>query len=207
MGQKGERNILKDFFIKNKIWIGTVTVLYAILIFILSGNFNLIKFSSTGFVNQSTQRLMAKSEVIANSLTIGNFQILIFFFSISVLCGVFFWNKEKKFKEFLNNKEDRIKYLKDSLILLLAPIVISIIINLILRSVLFAMNREFLSSKFEISYILSIMTYLYVLVLTLLGISVNLLFQIGVKSRFSAAVLPMFIFEGLILVVDRKSVV
>ena len=191
---------MKHLIINNKIWVGITAGIYSVLLFILSGNLGLIKNSSTSFVNLETKVSMTKGFVIRDFLTIGNFGILVFLAIIAILCAVFFRDKEEQLKARLNDKESRIMYFKESLILLLAPIFIGIIINFLIRSLVFMMNKEVLSLGLKISYFSAINTYLYILALALLGISMNFLFQIGVKSIFSATIIPMFMFEGLILI-------
>ena len=197
---QGGNATLKNLIINNKIWVGITAGIYSVLLFVLSGSLGLIKNSSTSFVNLETNVSMTKGFVIRDFLTIGNFGILAFFVVIAIVCAVFFRDKEAQFKARINDKESRVMYFKESLILLLTPIFIGIVINFLIRSLLFIMNQEILSLGLEISYFSAINTYLYILALALLGVSMNFLFQVGVKSVFSAAIIPMFMFEGLILI-------
>lgn len=125
---------------------------------------------------------------------------------MAIFCAIFFRDKEKRFRACLNDKKARINYLKEALVLLFIPLFVAIVVNFLIKSLLFVMNQEILSLKLEVPYVFIVMTYLYILVLSALGISVNFLFQVGVKSRFSAAVLPMFMFEGLILVAGVSNI-
>ena len=191
---------MKNLIINNKIWVGITAGIYSVLLFVLSGSLGLIKNSSTSFVDLETKVSMTKGFVIRDFLTIGNFGILTFLAVIAIVCAVFFRDKDKQLRARINDKESRVMYFKESLILLLTPIFIGIIINFLIRSLLFIMNQEILSLGLKISYFSAINTYLYILALALLGVSMNFLFQVGVKSVFSAAIIPMFMFEGLILI-------
>lgn len=191
---------MKQLILSRRIWVSVTAGIYTILLFILSGSLGLFTAAGDKFVNTETKEVMSTSSVVRDFLTIGNFEILIFFIAIAIICGVYFKDKELQLKARLDSKNDRITYFKESLLLLLGPIFVAIGANFLIRSLLFMINQDILSVKLEISYFTAISTYLYIAALSLLGITMNFFFQLSIKPIFTAAIAPMFMFEGIVLI-------
>jgi hypothetical protein len=175
--------------LKNNIWVGTTTTVYTVLFFVFSGGLNLMKTNFTG---------VTKNSAIKDFFTIGNFQILFLVLATCVMAGIFFRNKEDQLRMRLKDKKDRILYFKESLMLLVTPIVIGIFINFLLKSVLYAMDGEKLATL-QVPFYVIFNSCIYMFVVAVLGVAVSFLFQITMKPRLTAALYPLFIFESLIL--------
>lgn len=208
-GREGENNIFKNLFIKNKFWLTVTTLVYTTIVFIVSSSMNLIKNKGTGFivkVDSVTNRAMTKNEIITDCLTIGNFQIIIFVFSIFIISGIYFKNKNEHLLAFIDEKNERVKYFKESILFIFVPVFIAIIINFFTRSVLYFSFKDILAVTNGIEYSFAIITYLHMIILSIFAISVSLLFQVAIKSTFIATILPIVLFEGAILIFGVSNI-
>lgn len=170
---------------------------------------NLIKNKGTGFivkVDSVTNRGMTTDEIITECLTIGNFQIIIFVFSIFIISGIYFKNKNEHLLAFIDEKKERIKYFKESILFIFAPVFIAIIINFLIRSMMYFSFNDVLAVTNGIEYNFAIITYLHMIVLSIFGIAVSLLFQVAIQSTFIATILPIVLFEGVILIFGVSNI-
>ncbi|MGL4989824.1 MAG: hypothetical protein ACRC57_01485 [Sarcina sp.] len=170
---------------------------------------NLIKNKGTGFivkVDSLTNRAMTKNEIITECLTIGNFQIIIFVFSIFIISGIYFKNKNEHLLAFIDEKKERIKYFKESILFIFIPVLIAIIINFLIRTMMYFSFKGILAVTNGIEYSFAIVTYFHMIVLSIFAISVSLLFQVAIKSVFIATILPIVLFEGAILIFGVSNI-
>lgn len=197
-------SILKKLISANKLWVGISAAVYSVLFFIVTGNLNLIENVGDEFtkVIKSTEKVvrLTKDEVFKECFTIGNIEIVIFIISIAILCLIFFKDKEYTLEDIVDDSKAKVKFFKDSVILLMLPITIGIIINFFISSILFVLNQEIISLEYKISYFSTLICYVYVFILALVGVGAHFMFQICVKSKYIAAVTPILVFESIIMI-------
>lgn len=88
--------------------------------------------------------------------------------------------------------------------LLIGPIVFAIILNLIFKSIIVVTLKDTLSAL-KITYLDSIMSYIYILAAVLISVGLHYIFQIAIKSQIWATILPAIIVESLIMIFGVAS--
>ncbi|MGL5765547.1 MAG: hypothetical protein ACRCX8_07900 [Sarcina sp.] len=189
----------------NKKWLAIAAAAYTAIFFVLTGNLGLIRGFKADFMTVDGIRF-SKNYILTKYMTTGTLQVACIFIAIGLISIFYFLDKEEQFKVRLESKEDRIKYLKESMIILSIPAIIAIIFNFLIRSGMFIVGQEIFSLELEIEYFSVISTYLYVLAICFAGIPVSFLFQVGVKSRLIAGMLPVIMAEALIMVVGVTNI-
>lgn len=140
------------------------------------------------------------ARAIKEFCTIGNFEVLFIIFATSIVAAVYFMNKNDQLTVRLGDKKDRIIYFKESLILLIIPVLFASLLNFMIKSGLFGMHTEILAGKLKIPFHVVFTTSIYIFIIALLGVSISFLFQITMKPILTATLYPLFIFESCILI-------
>ncbi|MGL5577023.1 MAG: hypothetical protein ACRDCW_15905 [Sarcina sp.] len=183
--------MLKNLIIRNKIWVGITSAIYTILFFIFSGSLALIT---------SDFKKLTKDEAIKEFCTIGNFEVLFLILATGIIGAVYFMNKEAQLELRLGEKKDRVLYFKESLILLIIPILFAGILSFMIKAGLFGVYVDVLAGKFKIPFHVVFNTSIYIFIVAIFGVSISFLFQITMKPILTAALYPLFIFESFILI-------
>ncbi|MGL4740970.1 MAG: hypothetical protein ACRC41_09200 [Sarcina sp.] len=189
----------------NKKWLAIAAAAYTMVFFILTGNLGLIKGFKAGFMTSEGLRF-SKNYILTKYMTTGTLQVACIFIAIGMISIFYFLDKEEQFKLRLESKVERIKYFKETMIMLAVPVVVAIIFNFLIRSGMFIAGQEIFSLELGIEYFSVISTYLYVLGIAFAGIPVSFLFQVGVKSKLIAGMLPVLMAEAVIMVIGVSNV-
>ena len=147
---------------------------------------------------------LKRMQVIKSCFSTGNIQGLILFFSIAIVCLVFFRNKENLLNDLANDDKKRGNFFKESMFLLIGPIAFAIILNLFFKSIIFVITKDTLSAL-KITYLDSIISYVYIFAAVLISVGIHYIFQIAIKSQLWATMLPAILIESLIMVFGVAS--
>ncbi|MGL4654936.1 MAG: hypothetical protein ACRCWM_03480 [Sarcina sp.] len=143
---------------------------------------------------------LTKDSAIKEFASISSFGVLFLILAASIVGAVYFMNKNDQLQVRLGEKKERVLYFKESLILLIIPIVFAGLLNFLIKSGLFAMKMDVLAGKLKIPFHVVFTSSIYIFIVALFGISLSFLFQITMKPILTAALYPLFIFESFILI-------
>lgn len=143
---------------------------------------------------------ITKTVAIKEFCTVGNFEILFMILATGIIGAFYFKNKNDQLQIRVENKKDRVDYFKESLILLLVPVLFAGLIGFFVKAGLFGMNIDVLAGDLKIPFYVVFNTSIYIFIVTVFGVSLSFLFQITMKPILTATLYPLFIFESFILI-------
>lgn len=135
--------------------------------------------------------------VLDRYLSINNIKVLLLFLLIGGACAYIFRDKEIRFKDIIDKKESRTKYFKNILIELYLPLFIGIMMNFIIKIILFYSFKGKINEG--ISPLVIGTSFVYLTIISLFIGSLFLLGAIALKNPIRSILFPMLIIDILIL--------
>lgn len=123
--------------------------------------------------------------------------MLLLFFLIGGACAYIFRDKEFKFKDIIDRKESRTKYFKNILIELYLPLFIGIVMNFIIKIILFYSFKGKINES--VSPLVIGTSFVYLSIISLFIGALFLLGAIALKNPMKSILFPILIIDMLIV--------
>lgn len=184
---------IKIQFIKRKNELLSITIISSLIMFFLVGNYSMIKIAINDFSQVSGNR------ILNGCFSLSYTKIFLLFIICAILVGYLFKNKQEEFNKITSKKINKKDYFIIKIISIIIPILISIAVNILLKTIGYFIFKDIFYGQFGItfSYILTMLIYL--VLLTLVFSMTIFLFNIMVKDPWMAGIIPGFIFNSFIL--------
>lgn len=181
---------------KNKLYLIISTIIYIIFFFFIGGNNRLLSLSNAS-------EGISANVALDKYLSINNIKVLLLFFLIGGACAYIFRDKEIKFKDIIDRKENRTKYFKNILIELYLPLFIGIVMNFIVKIILFYSFKGKINES--VSPLVIGTSFVYLSIISLFIGALFLLGAIALKNPMKSILFPILIIDILILLFSIGS--
>lgn len=186
--------INKDEFINNKIGLAVLSPILTFFMFFIMGNWSMVT------INTSGAESLSKVTVLENCFSMSVLDIVFLYLIITFIVGIFFRDKDTVLQGIVNKEIDRNVVFFTKISLCLAPLLIAIVINLVVKLITYFVIKGSILNVVGITIGAFFMFTLYILVLTILILSVIFMLNIAVKEAWIATLIPPFIYNGIILI-------
>lgn len=186
--------INKNELIKNKVWLVILSPILTFFMFFIMGNWSMVT------IDTSNIQGITKASVLADCFSMSILDILFLYLIIAVLVGIFFRDKEEIFEGIVNKELDKKTVLFTKIILCILPLFISIVINLVVKLITCMVIKNSVLNVVGVTISAFFLFVVYVVVLAILMLSILLLLNIAVTQTWVATLIPLFIYNGIILI-------
>lgn len=184
---------IKMQFIKRKKELLIITIIISLIMFFLIGNYSMIKIAINNF-NQ-----ISGNTVLNSCFSLSYTKIFLLFIICAILVGYLFKNKQEEFNKITSKKINKKHYFIIKIISIIIPILISIAVNILLKTISYFIFKDIFYGKFDITFSYILIMLIYLVLLTLVFSMTTFLFNIMVKDSWMAGIIPGFIFNSFIL--------
>lgn len=188
--------ILFKIIEKNKLYLIVSTIIYMVFFFFIGGNNKLLS------LNNVSDTISVKV-ALDRYLSINNIKILLLFFLIGGACVYIFRDKEIRLKDIISKKKGRTKYFKNILIELYLPLFIGLMMNFIVKVILFYSLKGKING--DVSPLIIGTSFVYLSVICLFIGALFLLGFIALKNPMQSILFPILIIDILIIIFSIGS--
>lgn len=181
---------------KNKLYLIVSTIIYMVFFFFIGGNNKLLS------LNNVSDTISVKV-ALDRYLSINNIKVLLLFFLIGGACIYIFRDKEIRLKDIISKKKGRTKYFKNILIELYLPLFIGLMMNFIIKVILFYSLKGKISG--DVSPLIIGTSFVYLSVICLFIGALFLLGFIALKNPMQSILFPILIIDILIIIFSIGS--
>lgn len=181
---------------KNKLYLIVSTIIYMVFFFFIGGNNKLLS------LNNVSDTISVKV-ALDRYLSINNIKVLLLFFLIGGACVYIFRDKEIRLKDIISKKKGRTKYFKNILIELYLPLFIGLMMNFIIKVILFYSLKGKISG--DVSPLIIGTSFVYLSVICLFIGALFLLGFIALKNPMQSILFPILIIDILIIIFSIGS--
>lgn len=181
---------------KNKLYLIVSTIIYMVFFFFIGGNNKLLS------LNNVSDTISVKV-ALDRYLSINNIKVLLLFFLIGGACVYIFRDKEIRLKDIISKKKGRTKYFKNILIELYLPLFIGLMMNFIIKVILFYSLKGKING--DVSPLIIGTSFVYLSVICLFIGALFLLGFIALKNPMQSILFPILIIDILIIIFSIGS--
>lgn len=186
--------INKNEFIKNKVILMILSPILTFFMFFIMGNWSIVT------INTSNVKGLSKVTILENCFSMSVLDILFLYLIIALVVGIMFRDKEFVLKGIVDKEVKRRNILITKIALCLAPLLISIVVNLVVKLITYLVIKNSVIDVIGITIGSFFLFAFYTLSLTLLILSIVFMLNIAVKQAWIATLIPLFIYNGVILI-------